>query len=199
MLKLRVDVDYAYTSRWKSFASTFLRRKPSNGYLLYAKTLAGLINQSNKDVNAYWFFTPYTLPDAEMLSLISSDRHEVALHVINDPFGELSQLAKIANRTISYYSIHGTERLLGQIVWHRPLGVKQAVIPDKFPLKSFHDYSTVSLDSLCYQCSTDEVLRQINLAIAEGKVVAMHPEWLLNRGVINKRGPYVEVLSKILF
>jgi len=87
MIKLRIDVDYPYTSRAKSFATVALRRKSTGGtdYLRNACIIAQMVNESQKNVKAYWFFTPYTVPDKRLLDLLNPEKHEVALHVVNSP------------------------------------------------------------------------------------------------------------------
>jgi hypothetical protein len=40
-----------------------------------------MINESPKEVKAYWFFTPKTIPDAELLKLLNNSKHEIALHI----------------------------------------------------------------------------------------------------------------------
>jgi hypothetical protein len=200
-LTFRIDVDYAYPSRTKSFLYTYFNKHSSNRYLEYSKLLANFINLSRADVKAYWFFNPKTFPDETLLKLLDNDKHEIGLHVINDPLKELEALKAVVKKNIRYYTIHGTSRLLGQIVWHRKLGQKQAVIPEGFPLKSFHDYPTCGIDSLCYIYTTDNVLNYIMKFIKkyDQSVISIHPEWLLCRGRINHRGPYVEVLRSLLF
>ncbi len=69
MIKLRIDVDYPYTSRAKSFATVYLKRNgKGQDYLRNACIIAKMVNESAKDVKAYWFFTPYTVPDKRLLS-----------------------------------------------------------------------------------------------------------------------------------
>ncbi len=86
MIKLRIDVDYPYPSRAKSFLCVALGIKSKNGkdYLKNAHVIARMINESSKEVKAYWFFTPYTIPDKKLLDLLNPEKHEVALHVAND-------------------------------------------------------------------------------------------------------------------
>ena len=55
MIKLRIDVDYAYPSRIKSFIYTALNLKGGRDYLKNSKTLARMINESPEEVKAYWF------------------------------------------------------------------------------------------------------------------------------------------------
>jgi hypothetical protein len=61
-----------------------------------------MINESPKDVRAYWFFTPYTIPDKRMLDLLGTEKHEVALHVVNRPFEEAKDLEEKTGRKIQY-------------------------------------------------------------------------------------------------
>jgi|WetSurMetagenome_2_1015567.scaffolds.fasta_scaffold20175_4 hypothetical protein len=198
MLIFRVDVDYVFPSRLKSFVYTFFRWRSERDYLLFAKVLAKIFNRSKLDVKVYWFFSSYNFPDAEMLELLKSDRHEVGLHVINNPEKELRQLETVVNQKINYYTIHGTARLLGQIIWHRRLGQKQAKIPEGFRLQSFHSEDTYCLDDFCYRLTEEEATKAIKHFIAEDGIVEIHPEWLLQRGTFNHRGPYIKVLQNIL-
>ena len=70
MIKLRIDVDYPYPSRVRSFIHTALNVQVGRNYLKNAKILARMINDSNEEVKAYWFFTPKTLPDNELLDML---------------------------------------------------------------------------------------------------------------------------------
>ena len=117
MIKLRLDVDYPYPSRTKSFLYVALRikRKKSSDYLRNAHIIARMINESKQEVRAYWFFTPYTVPDERLLDLLNPEKHEVALHVVNKPFEEWKQLEKETNRKVQYYTVHGTKRLFTKI------------------------------------------------------------------------------------
>ena len=98
-----------------------------------------------REVKAYWFFTPQTTPDAELLRLLRPDRHEVALHVANNPYTEWERLEKATGRKVKYYTVHGTARLLARLMWRRKIGEAKAPIPDGFPLKSFYDFPTLAL------------------------------------------------------
>ena len=110
MIKLRFDVDYPYPSRAKSFLSLALGIKSKIGkdYLKNARIIAQMINESPKQVKAYWFFTPYTIPDKKLLALLNPEKHEVALHVANNPDKEWKNLENQTGRTVQYYTIHGT-------------------------------------------------------------------------------------------
>ena len=76
MIKLRIDVDYPYPSRTKSFLCIALGIKSKNGkdYLKNARIIAKMINESQKEVMAYWFFTPYTIPDKRLLDLLEPSK-----------------------------------------------------------------------------------------------------------------------------
>ena len=198
MIKIRLDVDYAYPSRWKSFLYTALKRKTKRNYLKNSKIIARMINESSIEVKAYWFFTPFTLPDAEMLELLNSDKHEIALHVAVNAYEELKTLEKISNTQVKYYTVHGTERLLGKIIWHRKLSQAKASIPKNFPLKSFYDFPTLPLDRICHDKSTEEALKIAYDSIEKSEVLLIHPDWLFQSGKMNHRGPYYEVLKEIL-
>jgi hypothetical protein len=56
MIKLRLDVDYPYPSRLKSFFFTALNiKRPSKGYVENSKIIAKMINESEEEIMAYWF------------------------------------------------------------------------------------------------------------------------------------------------
>jgi hypothetical protein len=198
MIKLRIDVDYPYPSRTKSFLYTVLNNKTSKNYLKNSKIIAKMINESTRGVRAYWFFTSKTIPDEELLELLCLNKHEVALHVANNPYAELKLLEKATKRKINYYTVHGTARLLARVMWRRKLWEDKAQVPDDFPLKSFHDFPTVGLDVLCYANPTAQVVKMAENSIAKGEALHIHPEWLFQRGTINHRGPFYETLKKIL-
>jgi hypothetical protein len=198
MIKLRIDVDYPYPSRVKSFLYTVLNSKTGKNYLKNSKIIAKMINESPREVKAYWFFTPHTIPDRELLGLLYWDKHEVALHVANNPYVELELLEKATRRKINYYTVHGTARLLARMMWRRKLWEARTRIPNGFPLKSFHDFPTVGLDVLCYANPTAQVVKIAENSIARGEVLHIHPEWLFQRGKINHRGPFYETLKRIL-
>jgi hypothetical protein len=197
-IKIRMDVDYAYPSRLKSFLYTALGVKGGRSYLKNSKIIAQMVNESKKKVHAYWFFTPTTLPDEEMLALMHNDKHEAALHVARDPYGELARLEKATNQKVKYYTVHGTERLLGRVIWRRKLSQSRVPIPEGFQLKNFWDFPTFALDREAYSRPTAETLKLAEQSVAEGKVLHAHPEWLFKSGGGNHRGPYYEVLRTLL-
>jgi hypothetical protein len=200
MIKLRLDVDYPYPSRAKSFLYIALgiKTKKSKDYLKNARIIARMVNESPKQVMAYWFFTPYTIPDKRLLDLLTADKHEVALHVANNPYQEWKNLEKETNRTLKHYSIHGTSRLPMQILWRRKIGQKQATIPSDFPLKSFHEYPNNSLDSVRFLKGVDDAKKDAEEWISQDHVLTMHPEWLFQVGKRSKRGPFYDVLHDLL-
>lgn len=203
MIKLYIDVDYAYPSRVQSFLATVLKRKIGKDYLKNSRIIAKMINETRREVKAYWFFTPYTTPNRELLGLLHVDRHEVALHVANNPHAELKHLEKATGRKINYYTVHGTERLLARLMWGRKLSADKALIPDGFPLKSFYDEFRnkeldFGLDWTCYTNTTAEVVKIAECRIAKGAVLHIHPEWLFQRGTLNHRGPFYAALKSIL-
>jgi hypothetical protein len=198
MINLRLDVDYAYPSRMESFLYTALGRKTKKNYLKNSKIIAKMINDSPREVKAHWFFTPYTTPDSQLLELLTPDKHEVALHVANDPYGELEELEKATNRKVRFYTVHGTARFLAQLIWRRKLGEARAPIPEGFPLQSFYEFPTLSFDVVCYDKSPSEAVEIGEQHIALGNVLHVHPEWLFQRGTINHRGPFYEPLRRIL-
>lgn len=197
LIKLRIDVDYAYPSRIKSFIYTALNLKGGRDYLKNSKTLARMINESPEEVKAYWFFTTKTIPDEELLVMLNAERHEVALHVINHPYEEMKILEETTGRKTNYYTIHGTSRLIGRILWKR-WKINAPAVPRNFPLQSFHEFPTLSLDALCYTKSTAKAVEIAEESIALGKAVEIHPEWLFRRGKINQRGAFYATLKKIL-
>ncbi len=192
MIKLRIDVDYPYTSRAKSFLYIALRIKSSRGndYLRNARIMAQMINESHKEVRAYWFFTPYTIPDKRLLDFLDPKKHEVALHVVNKPFEEWKTLQEKTNRKVQYYTIHGTERKLARLLWGRKPNQSQVAIPADFTLKSFHDEPplTMSLDRERYLRGYEQVVKQVHDWINQGVVMSMHPEWLFEARQKTQRG-----------
>jgi hypothetical protein len=197
LLKLRIDVDYPYPSRIKSFVCTAFNIKIGKDYLKNPKILARMINESPRKVKAYWFFTPQTIPDKELLRLLDNDRHEIALHIANNPYKELKMLERVTNRKISYYTIHGTARFLARIMWKR-WKTKAPKIPEDFPLQSFYQFPTEGLDILCYNCNPEEAAKIAEDYIVKERVLHIHPIWLFQRGKINRRGPYYETLRRLL-
>ncbi len=200
MIKLRIDVDYPYPSRAKSFLNIALgiKKRKSKDYLKNARIIAKMINESPKEVMAYWFFTPYTIPDKKLLDLLNPDRHEVALHIVKDPYREWKILENETNRTVKYYTIHGTSGLIAQLLWGRKIGQKQATVPSDFPLKSFHDFPTVSLDTLRYNRGFEGSKQKAEEWLNQNYVLSIHPEWLFKKRKKNCRGPYYDVLKSIL-
>ncbi len=197
LVKLRIDVDYPYPSRTRSFVYTAFNIKVGKDYLKNSKILARMINESPREVKAYWFFTPKTIPDKELLKMLDNDRHEIALHIANDPVKELKMLEESTNRKMNYYTIHGTARLLARIMWKR-WKAKAPKVPENFPLQSFYQFPTESLDILCYNRSLEEASKIAESHIIKGRVLHIHPIWLFQRGKINHRGPYYETLRRIL-
>jgi hypothetical protein len=197
LIRIRVDVDYPYTSRIRSFVYTVLGIRTSKEYLKNSKIIAKMINESEKDVRAYWFFTPKTVPDKELLDLIDNPKHEAALHVVNDPYAELGNMERKSGKKIDYYTIHGTDRLLARIMWRRWRS-KIPKIPEDFPLQSFHEFPTTGVDSLCYLYPPQEVKEIIKESIRRNYVIYFHPIWLFQRGKLNRRGPFYDVLRWIL-
>lgn len=198
MIKIRLDVDYAYPSRNKSLICTALKIRPKKDYLKNSKIIAKMVNESQQEVRAYWFFTPLTLPDQEMMDLMDPKRHEVALHIAVNPYKELKTLEALTSRKLNYYTIHGTERLFGRIIWGRKLWQKRVEVPKDFPLQNFWDFPTLSLDRVCYDHSTDDSFKIAQESVMKSKVLHIHPDWLFKRGKFNHRGPYYENLKTIL-
>ncbi|HMK94381.1 MAG TPA: hypothetical protein VK536_03170 [Candidatus Limnocylindrales bacterium] len=200
MINLRIDVDYPYPSRAKSFLCVALRikKRKSRDYLKNARIIAKMINESPKQVMAYWFFTPYTIPDKELLDLLNPERHEVGLHVATDPYREWKILEDETNRTVKYYTIHGTARLSTQLLWGRKPGETQVKVPSDFPLKNFHNEPTFSLDRRNPVAGIERKVQQAQQWIDKGCVLSMHPEWLFKTGGNKRRRPYYDILRSIL-
>ena len=200
MIKLRIDVDYPYPSRVKSFLYVALKIKNRKGknYLKNVHIIARMINASPLEVRGYWFFTPYTIPDKELVDLLNPQRHEIGLHVANKPVDELKVLGKQTNRTVKYYTIHGTQRLFARILWGRKLSQPQAVIPSDFPLESFHKFNTVSLDRERYKFGLECTFKAAQNWIETDTVLSFHPEWLTGKNKRNQRGPFYDVLKNLL-
>jgi hypothetical protein len=194
---LRIDVDYPYPSRNRSFVYTALGIRISKDYMKNSKIVARMINESPKEVMAIWFFTPTTVPDNELLTMMNNNRHEVALHIVNEPYSEWNNLERLTGRKVHYYTSHGTERILARIIWRR-WTARSPKIPLGFPLASFYELPTIHLDAMCYYTPTDKAVRMARNAIAEKQVIHFHPIWLFQRGKINHRGPIYETLKTIL-
>ena len=186
--------------RAKSFLYIALgiKRRSGESYLKNARTIAEIINASPKKVMAYWFFTPYTIPDKKLLDLLNPERHEVGLHIARDAVKELGTLEKETGRRVNYYTFHGTETRLAQLLWRRKRGQKQASILSDFPLKSFHEFPSTGLDRRMYEAGLESVKKEAEDWIANGTVISIHPEWLYVRGEKNRRGPFYEALKIIL-
>lgn len=204
MITLRVDVDYPYPNRLKSFVSTFLRVKLGKGYLENSKIIAKMVNESPNEVKCYWFFTVTTLPDREMLMMLNNSRHEICLHAVKDVYEEWIaleyHLMKLCGRKtfeymlfepkIKFYNRHGIDNVFTRIIWHN---VRRCLI-QSLPLLYFSNENTVGLDVLC--CSVGQ-----NLAYEKArvfKIIYFHPDWLFQSGKLNHRGRFFEVLQHLL-
>jgi hypothetical protein len=202
-IKLRIDVDYPYpSSRTKSFLFIALgiKSKKSPYYLKNARDIAEIINASPKKVMAYWFFTPYTIPDKRLLDLLNPERHEVGLHIAVNATNELKTIEQETGHTIKYYTFHGTQTAIAQLLWKRKLGQKQATVPRDFHVKSFHEEFKVStgLDRRMYEAGLESVKEEAKNWVKNGTIISIHPEWLYKRGEKNRRGPFYEALKIIL-
>jgi hypothetical protein len=200
MIKLRIDVDYPYPSRVKSFLYIALRIKNQKrkDYLRNAFIIARMINESPREVRGYWFFTPYTIPNKELLEKLNPEKHEIALHLTNNPFEEWKTLEQKTNRKVTHYTIHGTQRLSARLLWGRKLSQSQASIPPDFPLISFHNFTTMSLDRERYRLGLEKVLISVEEWVDHDVVLSFHPEWLLEQNKRNQRGPVSDVLQRLL-
>lgn len=197
LITLRIDVDYPYPSRLRSFFYTATGIRTKKEYLKNSKIVARMINESPRKVKAHWFFTPKTVPDKELLALLNNERHEVALHVVNNPLGELKNLENSTGKKIRYYTVHGTSRLVARVIWGRWRGWAPR-IPEGFSLKSFHEFPTVGIDSLCFTTPPGRVARMAEHYIEKGYVIYFHPIWLFQRGKLNHRGPFYDAFRRIL-
>jgi len=176
---------------------TALGIRTSREYLRNPKIVARMINESTREVKAYWFFTPKTIPDKELIEMLDNPKHEVALHIVNDPYTELRNMEQETGKKIKYYTIHGTARLFARIMWRRWKS-KAPKIPEDFPLQSFHQFPTTGIDSLCYLYPAEQAKLMTEDAIRNGNVIYFHPIWLFQRGKMNRRGPFYHVLKEIL-
>lgn len=194
----RIDVDYPYPSRFRSFFYTAFGIKLGRNYLLNSKILARMINETSEASKAYWFFTVKTIPDEEILRLLNNSRHEVSLHVVNDPNGELITMEAATHSKIHYYTIHGTARFLARLMWRRK--GREAEIPKDFALKNFTKMPipSFSLDSMCYYQPVDKVVNAVRERAGTDFILYFHPIWLFQKGRINHRGPFYEALKTIL-
>jgi len=132
-----------------------------------------------------------------LLVLLDNSKHEIALHIVNQPSKELKLLEESTGRKISYYTIHGTDRLFSRMMWKRWKS-KAPKIPQSFPLQSFYQFPTLGLDVLCYTYNTAQAVRIAKSHIAQGHLLHIHPIWLFQRGKINQRGPFYKTLRSIL-
>ncbi|MCL5877702.1 MAG: hypothetical protein M1540_07825 [Candidatus Bathyarchaeota archaeon] len=202
MIKLRIDVDYPYQSRAKSFLQVALRIKTKKGkdYLANAHIIARMINESPREVRGYWFFTPYTMPDKKLLEQLNPQRHEIALHVANKPIEEWKKLEKETNRKVEYYTIHGTEGRIARLLWGRKSKGPQIVIPSDFSLMDFQNEKpkTLSIDRDRYKYGFEKMAVLVEEWIAQGVVLSFHPEWLFKSTEKSQRGPVYDLLKSIL-
>ena len=74
--------------------------------------------------------------------MLNPDPHEVALHIATDPYREWKILENETKRTVKYYTIHGTSRVIAQLLLEKKIGEKQNEIHSDFPLKYFHEYES---------------------------------------------------------
>lgn len=197
LLTLRIDDDYPYPSRIRSFISTAFGINFGRDYLRNSKIIAKMINESPRDVKAYWFFTPKTIPDAELLKLIDNSRHEIALHIANNPREELRLLEEKTGKKVNYYTVHGTARFFARLMWKR-WKYKAPPIPKDFPLQSFYKFKALGLDIVCHSYPPEQAAKIAEKAVSSGHVLHIHPTWLFQRGKINYRGPFYETLRRIL-
>lgn len=200
MIKLRIDVDYPYPSRARSFIAVALRikGKESESYLKNARIIARMINESPRAVKGYWFFTPYTTPDKKLLELLIPERHEIGLHVVKKPLKEWKDLEQATNRSVKYYTIHGTAGKLARFIWGRKLNGPQVDIPNNFPLMDFHVNKTLSIDRDRYKFGFEKLKPLMEEWIGQGVVLSFHPEWLFEKNDNTQRGPVYDSLKSAL-
>jgi hypothetical protein len=113
-------------------------------------------------------------------------------------FEEWKVLENLTNRSVKYYTIHGTQRLLARLLWSRKISQSQAMIPNDFPLVSFHDFTTMSLDRERYLLGFDAVSKEAEHWIDDDVVLSLHPEWLFEKNEKTKRGPLYDILKSVL-
>lgn len=197
MIKFRIDVDYPYPSRMKSFICTATGIRFQKDYLKNPKIIARMINESNEQIRAIWFFTPATVPNKEILQLLGNEKHEIGVHIVNRPCQELKRLDEATGRKARYYTMHGVDRFLARIIWKR---WRNPQVPPNFPLQDYKDLPLkgYGLDRLCYDYPQGKVVDVAREYIQKGYILHLHPEWLFSRGKINRRGRFYEVLQKIL-
>ena len=196
LITIRIDVDYPFPSRFRSFFYVAFGIRISGEYLKNSKIIARMINESPEDIEAHWFFTPKTIPDRQMLATMNDKRHAVELHVVNDPLKELKNLEEKTGRKANYYTIHGTARLLARIMWRRWKATAPG-IPKDFRLKSFQHIPTFGLDRICYAHTTEQAVTIAQNYLAKGYVLYFHPIWLFQKGTINQRSAYYQALKAI--
>jgi hypothetical protein len=188
ILTFRIDVDYNYENRTKSFLSTFLGVKLGKGYLKNAKIIAKMINESEKDVKAYWFFTTKSLPDMELLKILNNSKHEIGLHVVSNVTKEFCELAKVYPYwKIHYFNQHGVRRLLAKFVWHK---FTKGLNGSQFPLKYFVEQNCVKFDRLGFYNK-----EKIDF---EKRILHLHPDWLFKGNIMNSRQRFYEDLEEVL-
>ncbi len=97
----------------------------------------------------------------------------------NNPVEEWKVLEEKTNRKVTYYTIHGTQRVFAKLLWGRKLNQTQAIIPADFPLTSFHNFTTMSLDRERYRLGFEKVYASAEEWVDHDVVLSFHPEWLL--------------------
>jgi hypothetical protein len=196
LIKLRIDVDYPFPSRLRSFLYVAFGIRTSAEYLKNSKIIARMINESPEEIEAHWFFTPKTLPDGQLLAMLDAKKQAVELHIVNDPNKELAKLEKATGRRANYYTIHGTARLMARIMWKR-WRTKEPEIPKDFSLQSFQQFPTFGLDRISYGRTADKAVEIARNYLAKGYVLYFHPIWLFQRGTINQRSAFYQALRML--
>lgn len=188
MITFRIDVDYPYNNRLKSFISVFFNSKLGNGYLDNAKIIAKMINNSEKNTKAFWFFTYATIPDREMIELLQNEKHELCLHAVKDVHNEQKLLEEKLGTKILFFNKHGVRRILTKIIWHKFGDLKE----NGNGIKYFSGSGCLKFDKLCLY-RKDEVFK-----IADKFILHIHPDWLYNTSKLSYHCRYFEDLKKML-
>lgn len=175
-LKIRVDVDYAYPSRLKSFFFTFLGWNPHfSDYLRNCKIMARIINKSKVDVKVYWFFTYLTRPDSELLGLLNNSKHEIGLHLVKDGEKELPKLGC----DIRFYTVHGIDNFLAKVLWKRRSQPLSSCVGELFGDVCY------SLEHASFLYSAE---KSVHDGVASGCPISLHPDWLFKVNIKRRKG-----------
>lgn len=195
-MKFLIDVDYPYSSRWKSFLSVFTGVKFGNDYLQNSKIIARMINRSGLPVSAFWSFTYQAVPDQELTYLLRNNGHAVALHLVKDPERELAILEEAVKRKVSLYSVHGISNR-GKLIWKTVLR-RNTIIENMERLVYTTSPEVFHLDVYCFNHNFEASLQKCKEAVLQEKFIHFHPEWLFQKGTLNHRSSFYLVLYNLL-